>query len=151
MEITTEQVKALRDETGVSVMQCRKALEEAGGDMDKARAVLKDKSAGTAEKLGGRTLGAGNVASYVHTTGNVGTLVLLSCETDFVAKNDEFKALGYDIAMHVSAMSPETNEELLDQPFVKDPSLTVKALIEKFVQKFGERIELTKFVRLSSK
>ena len=106
MEITTEAVKELRDETGVSIMQCKKALEEAGGDKQKALEILAKKSGDIAKKKGDRTFGAGVVASYVHNTKDVGAMVVLSCETDFVAKNEEFIKLASDIAMHMAAMRP---------------------------------------------
>jgi len=105
--ISAETVKKLRDRTGVSVMQCKKALEEAGGNMEKAIEILSRKSADIARKKGDRALGAGSVASYVHGNGQIGSLVLLSCETDFVSKNEEFKALARDIAMHATATRPE--------------------------------------------
>ena len=104
--ITTDVVKQLRDATGVSVMQCKKALEESGGDMEKATMLLAKKSADIATKKGDRTLGAGIVSSYVHATGTVGTMLELLCETDFVAQNEEFKKLARDIAMHVAANNP---------------------------------------------
>lgn len=107
MNITTEQVKELRDTTGVSVMQCKKALEEAGGDMEKAKIILRKISKLAADKKAGRTLGSGVVASYIHSNGSVGAMVELLCETDFVAKNEEFKTLARDIAMHIAAMNPE--------------------------------------------
>ncbi len=105
--ITTEQVKALRDQTGISVMQCKKALEEAGGDTEKALVILRKKSGELAAKKGDRTFGAGSVQAYIHATGTVGSIVELNCETDFVANNDEFKTLARDIAMHVTATSPK--------------------------------------------
>ncbi|KND49080.1 MAG: translation elongation factor Ts [Parcubacteria bacterium C7867-005] len=105
--ISTEEIKSLRDETGLSIMQCKKALEEAGGDKEKARILLQKKGGEIASKKGDRTLGAGSVASYIHASGLIGTMVELSCETDFVAKNPEFKAIAYDIAMHVAATSPK--------------------------------------------
>lgn len=107
MEITTEIIKKLRDETGVSVMQCKKALEEAAGDLEKAKIILRKISKQSADKKAARTLGAGTVASYIHSNGTVGALVELLCETDFVARNEEFKALARDIAMHITALSPE--------------------------------------------
>lgn len=107
MVITTEQVKKLRDATGISVMQCRKALEEAGGDPEKALFLLRKRGAEVAAKKSDRTLGAGVVAAYVHANGAVGAMVELACETDFVSKNPEFRALAYDIALHVAAMAPE--------------------------------------------
>jgi len=106
MEITSAQLKELRDATGISVMQCKKALEEAGGDMDKAVIILKKKRSEAAEKKSDRELGAGAVGSYVHNTNEVAAMVLLSCETDFVSKNEEFIALARDIAMHVAATNP---------------------------------------------
>lgn len=105
--ITTEEIKALRDATGISVMQIKRALEEAGGDKEKAMMILTKKSGEIASKKSDRTLSAGVVASYVHNTGSIGAMVVLSCETDFVAKNPEFKALAYDIAMHVAAVMPK--------------------------------------------
>ena len=193
-DITTKEIKSLRDLTGVSVMQCKGALEESGGDMAKAILILKKKSSDIATKKGSRELGSGTVASYIHSNGNIGAMVLLSCETDFVAKNEEFKMLAYDIAMQVTATNPEflsrdnigkdkilavreilekemlglkkdkaMLEKILDgkvdgyfkdkilteQTFIKDESLTVKGLIEKFVQKFGERIEVARISRFS--
>lgn len=107
MEITTETIKKLRDQTGISVMQCKKALEEAEGDMDKALVILKKKSAAIASKKADRALGSGTIAAYIHAGGSVGTMVELSCETDFVSKNEEFKKLAHDIAMHIAATNPE--------------------------------------------
>lgn len=107
MEITSAQIKELRDETGISVMQCKKALEEAAGDMEKARIILKKKRSEAAEKKSDRELGAGAIGSYVHNTNEVAALVNLSCETDFVSKNEEFVTLARDIAMHVAAMAPK--------------------------------------------
>jgi elongation factor Ts len=107
MEITSAQIKQLRDHTGISVMQCKKALEEAGGDMDKAIIILKKKRSEAAEKKSDRTLGAGAVGVYTHNTNEVAAMVLLACETDFVAKNEEFVALARDIAMHVTATNPK--------------------------------------------
>lgn len=106
MEITSAQLKELRDKTGISVMQCKKALEEAGGDMEKAIIILKKKRSEAAEKKSDRELGAGAVGSYVHNTNEVAAMVLLACETDFVSKNEEFIALARDIAMHVAATNP---------------------------------------------
>jgi len=106
MEITSVQLKELRDMTGISVMQCKKALEEAGGDMEKAVIILKKKRSEAADKKSDREIGAGAIGAYVHNTNEVATLVLLGCETDFVSKNEEFVALARDIAMHVAATNP---------------------------------------------
>lgn len=192
MAVTTDIIKNLRDETGVSIMQCKKALEEAGGDVEKAKILLRKQSAAIASKKADRTLGAGVAAAYTHAGGSVVGAVVLACETDFVAKNDEFVKLAYDIAMHVAAMAPqflsknEVKEEdmraarevfekevanvgeaarakalegklnayvnekiLLEQPFVKDASITIRGLIDSAVQKFGEKIEVTRFERLA--
>jgi len=192
MGITTDDVKKLREETGVSIMQCKKALEGAGGDIEKAKVILRKESANTAAKKSERSLGAGVAAAYVHAGGSVVGAVVLSSETDFVAKNEEFAKLAYDIAMHVAAMSPQfiskdevkdediaaaksvfegevsdkpaemqkkivqgkidafLNEKvLLDQPFVKDGSKTIKILIDEAIQKFGEKIQISRFERLS--
>jgi elongation factor Ts len=165
-EITADLVKELRDRTGISIMQCRKALEEAGGDIEKAVAVLQSKSGEAASKKSDRTLGAGTVASYIHSTGTVGTLIELLCETDFVAKNEEFVKLAKDIAMHSAATRPvyvkadeipedmKSNEGimdtvLLDQAFIKDPEVTIRGLIERATQKFGERMELSRMAIFS--
>jgi len=107
MEITSTQIKQLRDQTGISVMQCKKALEEAEGDMDKALIILKKKRSEAADKKADRELAAGTVGVYTHNTNEVAAIVVLSCETDFVAKNQEFIALARDIAMHVAALNPK--------------------------------------------
>lgn len=121
MAITTEQVKELRDATGVSIMQCKKALEEAEGDMEKATMLLRKQSAKAASKKGDRTLGAGVVSSYIHSGGTVGSMVELMCETDFVAKNEEFVSLAHEIAMQIAATSPEfkSRDEISDEAKAK--------------------------------
>ena len=107
MEITSVQLKELRDKTGISVMQCKQALEEAAGDMEKAVIILKKRRAEAADKKSDRELGAGAVGVYVHNTNEVAATVLLACETDFVSKNEEFITLARDIAMHVAATDPK--------------------------------------------
>lgn len=149
MENSAEMVKALREETGISVMQCKKALEEAGGDMDKAREVLRAMSAAQAEKKADRTIGAGIIASYIHGNKKMGVLFELCCETDFVSQNDEFVSAANQIAMHIGAMEPENVEALLEQPFIMNPEMTIKQVIDGLVQKTGERVEIGKFVRYS--
>lgn len=150
MEITTESIKELREMTSVSVMLCKKALEEAGGDLAKAKIILKKHSGASALKKVGRDLKAGAIGSYTH-DGNIGAMVLLSCETDFVAKNPEFTAFARELAMQVAAMDPENTEELLEQAFIKDTDKTMNNLLNEATQKFGERVEVTQFVRLSSR
>lgn len=151
MDISSDQVKELRERTGVSVMECKKALVEAQGDMQKALEVLSVRAAASVGKKADRTLGAGTVAAYTHNAGAVGALVQLMCETDFVAKNEEFAALARDIAMHISAMRPADKDELMAQPFIKDPSKTIAELISAATQKFGERTELMGFSCFSVK
>ena len=150
MEITTESIKELREMTGVSVMQCKGALEEAGGDLAKAAVILKKHSGASARKKADRALKGGLIGSYTH-DGNIGAMVLLACETDFVAKNPEFTAFARELAMQIAAMDPENNEELLKQSSIKDESKTVHTLLDEATQKFGERIEIARFVRLSSR
>ena len=104
---TTDEIKKLRDMTGVSVMQCKKALEEAGGDMEKAIVILRKIAAAGAGKKSDRVLGAGIAAAYTHAGGQVVAAVVLGCETDFVSRNPEFQKIAYDIAMHVAAMQPQ--------------------------------------------
>lgn len=148
-QISIALVKKLRDGTGLSVAECREALLAASGDYDAARSVLEKRAAAVAEKKKGRALGSGVVSAYIHGGGEIGVLLELLCETDFVAKNDEFKKIAYDLAMHVAAMRPETKEDLLSQEFVKDPSRTIASIVEGITQKFGERSEIGNFVRFS--
>lgn len=193
MEISLDIVKQLRDKTGVSIMQCRKALEEAEGDMDKAEVILKKRSGAAADKKADRELGAGAIGMYVH-DGVVGAMVLLSSETDFVSKNEEFGELARAIAMHVAAVNPtylsteeisenakqaalaifteevkdkpeEMREKILDgkmasyfrdqvlleQSYIKDDSKTIRDLLNEASQKFGERVEISKFARFSAR
>ena len=143
MAISPEVVKELRDKTGISVMECKKALEEAGGDMEKALEILGKRAIVTAGKKADRVFGAGTVQSYIHNTGQIGALVMLSCETDFVSKNEEFIAFARDIAMHAAAMRPLDIAELFAQPFIKDETKTISDLISQATQKFGERVEVS--------
>lgn len=133
MAITTEQIKELRDTTGVSVMQCKKALEEAGGDMDKAKVILAKLSARAAEKKADRSLGAGTVAAYIHAGGAVGSMVELSCETDFVSKNEEYKELAREIAMQVAAMAPQyiSREEVTEDEVAKAKEVFKEEIADK--------------------
>jgi elongation factor Ts len=148
--ISTDLIKELRERTGISIAQCKKALEDASGDLDKALDFLKEAGAAIAEKKASRELRAGVISSYLHNTGNVGALVQLHSETDFVAKNPEFRSLADELAMHITAMNPADLDELLTQPYIKDPSLTIDDLIKRYIQKFGERIEIIRFTRFST-
>jgi elongation factor Ts len=133
MEITSTQLKELRDMTGISVMQCKKALEEAGGDMEKAVIILKKKRSEAAEKKSDRELGAGAVGVYVHNTNEVAAMVLLSCETDFVSKNQEFVALAKEIAMQVAATNPAyiTKSEVPEETLKKATEVFLTEVTDK--------------------
>jgi len=143
-------VKSLRDKTGISIMQCQKALKDAGGDMEKALILLKKAGFDVAQKKQNRTLAAGAIGSYVHGTGDVGAMIELLCETDFVAKNEDFKKYAYNIAMHLAASPAETKEELLAAPYIRDPQITVGDILAEIIQKFGENSDIGRFGRFSS-
>lgn len=133
MEISSAQLKELRDKTGISVMQCKKALEEAEGDMDKAIIILKKKRSDAADKKSDREIGAGAVGSYIHNTAEVGAMVLLGCETDFVSKNPEFGELAREIAMHVAATNPTyiKREDVAEEAVQKAKELFMKEVEDK--------------------
>lgn len=144
-----EKLRKLRADTGVSVIRCRQALREAGGDIPRALAVLKEKGRFLAEKKAGRQLGAGTIGVYLHGDRALGALVRVDCETDFVAKNDVFRALAEDLAMQVSAFNPQDPPELLAQPFLRDETMTIADRISQTIQQLGERIEVVEFCRLA--
>lgn len=130
MEISTEVVKALRDRTGVSVMQCKKALEEANGDVAQAEVILKKRSAASADKKADRELAAGTIGTYVH-EGAIGSMLVLACETDFVAKNPEFAALAREIAMQIAATAPKYART---EDIAEDQLAAARAVFEKEVE-----------------
>jgi len=142
-----ELVKKLREELGLGMMEIKAALEEAQGDEKKAKEILKEKGYKKAEKRAEKETHQGRVATYTHATGKIGVMVELLCETDFVAKNEEFVALTKDLCLQVAAMNPESPEELLKQDFIKDSSLKVSDLVTALVSKFGENIRLGKIAR----
>lgn len=142
-----DKIKELRDKTDVSIMACKKALEEAGGDMEKAILVLRREGVKVAEKKSARALKAGIIESYIHATKQVGALAEIRCETDFVARNADFVEFAHNIAMHIAASNPENTDEFLDQDYVKNPSITVEDYIKEAIQKFGENIDVPRFTR----
>ncbi|MEO2065836.1 MAG: translation elongation factor Ts [Desulfurobacteriaceae bacterium] len=191
-EITTQMIKELREKTGAGIVDCKKALVEAGGDMEKAVEILRKKGAAKAAKKAERATAEGAVFSYIHGGGKVGVLVELNCETDFVARNETFKELGHEIAMQIAAMAPEyvsredvppevvekekavlkeqamaegkpehivekivegrlakfySEKCLLEQPWIKDDSKTIKDLITDYITKLGENIKVRRFAR----
>ena len=192
MEITAAQVQALRKATGTGMMDCKRALAEAGGDQEKATEILRKTGTMKAAKRQDRETREGLVHSYIHMGGKIGVLVEANCETDFVARTDEFQQLAKDVAMHIAASSPEViNRDqlpqealekerdiyreqarnsgkpdkvierivegrlekyfqevcLLDQPFVKDPDITVGQLIKDTAAKLGENLQVNRFAR----
>ncbi len=136
----------LREVTGAGVMECKKALDDANGDFDKAIALINERGLVKAEKKAGRTAGAGMLKAYVHNN-RVGVLLQIHAETDFVLRSEPFQALAHDVAIHIAAMNPETVEALLAQPFVKNESITVVDLIKGTTAKVGENIKVEKFCR----
>ncbi len=141
-DISIEQIKSLREQTGLSMADVKKALTEAGGDDAKALELLAARGGAIAAKKAGRELKAGVVDAYVHSNKLAGAMVELRCETDFVARTEEFVALAHDIAMHATAMKPASVEELLEQPFIKDPNQTVGAFLTASIAKIGENIQV---------
>lgn len=140
-------IKELRDSTGMSLNDIRKALDEAGGDQTKAIALLKTRGASIAEKKSARSTQEGIIESYVHSTKKVAVLIEVLCETDFVARNPLFSELAHELALHVAAMDPADVDVLLEQPYIKDQALTVKELLHGYVGKLGENIKVGKFIR----
>ncbi len=141
-----EDIQKLREMTGAGVMDCKKALDDAKGNFDAAVKLIQERGLAKAEKKSERSTGAGLLEAFVH-NGRVGVLLLLRCETDFVARADKFKELAHDLAMQVAAMDPENPEELLKQVFVKNSSLTVEELIKGVIAVLGENIRVEKFCR----
>jgi elongation factor Ts len=164
LEISLEAVKLLRDQTGAGIMDCKRALEDAGGDHEKAIVLLLEKGVALAAKKSDRETEQGLIQSYIHQGGKVAALVEVNCETDFVARTDEFQQLVYDLAMQVASMDPRYVSKddvpqdadplmigvaLMDQAFIKDSSKTVQDLINETVGKVGENIRVRRFTRYS--
>lgn len=162
MKIPVEAVKELRNKTNAGVLECNKALSEAGGDMDKAVEFLKQRGMAIAEEKKDTVASEGVIRAYIHHTKRIGALVELNCETDFAAHTGVFEELAHDLAMQVAATSPEflTGEEmppeaqadpqvacLLSQPFIKEPGKTVQEVITEAIAKVGENIKVRRFVR----
>jgi|SRR3989344_344505 len=141
-------IKKLRGQTGAGIADCREALEEAKGNMEKAKDILKKKGLDKASKKSGREVKAGVVEVYSH-NGKVGVLVELLCETDFVAKTEDFKNLAHELSLQVASMNPSSLEELLKQEYIRDNSMTVDQLIKSVVGKVGENIQVGRFERIA--
>ena len=143
-----EQIKKLREESQASIADCRKALEESEGDYKRALVWLKKRGAEIAEKKAERETSQGVVEAYVHGNGKIGVIVALLCETDFVARTDEFKKLAHEIAMQISAMNPKDVKTLLTQEYIRDSKLTIDDLIKEAIGKIGENIKVREFSRI---
>ena len=147
--INLELLKKLRDETASSVSDCRQALEESNGDYQKALAWIKMRAIDKADKKKERSTSQGIIESYIHGNGKVGVLLELLCETDFVAKTDEFKYLAHEIAMQIAAMDPKDVATVLKQEYIRDSSMTIEQLVKSLVGKLGENIAIGRFQRFS--
>lgn len=162
MQISVDTIKSLREETGAGIMDCKKALIEANGDSMIANGLLKKKGLAIVQKKAGRTASKGLIESYVHGGGRIGVLIEVNCETDFVARTDDFKELAHNLAMQVVAMDPtyisnndipqgeetEANQTcLLLQPYIRDQQLIVQDIINEVIAKVGENIQVRRFVR----
>jgi len=162
LKIPTDRVKELREQSGAGIMECRNALVEVAGDMEKALQLLKEQSLFKVEKKKQRLTSQGLIEAYIHTGGRLGAMVEVNCETDFVARTDEFKELAHHLAMQVAAIPPqfisreEATEEaelepetacLLLQPYIKDPAMSVQDIINQTIAKVGENIKVSRFAR----
>lgn len=147
MMVTIDQIKRLRSETGISIIECKKALEKAQGDINLAREILKKYVCPKiAEKKLRRKTKEGLIATYLHPNKKIGALLELDCESDFVAKSDEFQKLAHELCLQIAAMNPGENS-LLSQPWIRDETRTVKDLINEYIAKLGENITVKRFVR----
>jgi elongation factor Ts len=162
LDITTDMIKTLREKSGAGIMDCRSALVGCGGDIDKALEILKEKGLLKAQKRAERATGQGLIDAYIHTAGRIGAIVEVNCETDFVARTDEFKGLAHCLAMQVAAMSPKYVSEteipegselvpnevcLMLQPYIKDPTKTIKDIVDETIARTGENIKVRRFIR----
>lgn len=143
---TAADIKALREETGAGMMDCKKALEESQGDMEKAREWVRQRGLAKAEKKADRETNEGYISSYVHGTGKVAALVEILCETDFVARNPEFQEMARNVAMQVASMNPTSVEELLAQDYIRGEG-TIDELVKGLSGKIGEKFVVNRFVR----
>jgi elongation factor Ts len=163
MAITTEAIRELRDKTGAGIMDCRRALEQAGGDQTKAMQILQQQGLERAEKKSGRVARQGVVEAYIHAGGRIGAMVELNCETDFVARDDGFRQLAREIAMQIAATAPEyvTAEDapaelsddekkqkvLLNQGYIRNERQTIRDLITERTARYGENVRVGRFTR----
>lgn len=147
MKVSLESIKGLRDKTGAAIGDVRAALEAAGGDETKAKDILRQKGIEAAAKRKDRATTAGRVDAYVHHDGRVGAIVEINCETDFVARTEEFQKFCREVGMQVASMAPVSVEELLQQPFIKDSKQTIGQLLTALIAKTGENITIRRATR----
>lgn len=145
--ISIDDIKKLREKTGAGIMECRKALEESKGVEKKAEELLKKWGIEKAEKKSDRETKAGIIDSYIHAGGKVGVLLEILCETDFVARTDDFKNLSHEICLQIASMNPKDTKVLLAQEYIRDPSLTIEKLVKQVIGKLGENITIARFIR----
>jgi elongation factor Ts len=148
-KIDPKDVQRLRSESGAGVMDCKRALEDASGNYDKALALLKERGLESVAKKSGREAKEGLVASYIHGNGRIGALVELASETDFVSRGDDFRQLAQEIAMQVAAMNAATVEELLEQPYIRDGSKTIKDLVTAVAATTKENVHVRRIQRFA--
>jgi len=142
----TDAIIKLREQTGAGVMECKRALDEAKGNINGAVKIIFERGLARAEKKQGRSTGSGLIHAYVHND-RVGVLLDVRCETDFVVRSDLFRELVHNIALHIAGTDPSSVEELLAQPYVKDPSMTVEELLKQLISKVGENMRIERFTR----
>ena len=147
MALDVTLIKKLRDETQASIADCRKALEETSGNYDKAIEWLKKHGIEKAAKKADRETGQGLVESYIHQNGKVGAIIVINCETDFVARTDGFKKLAHEVAMQVAAMDPKDVDTLLKQEYIRDGSMTIEQLVKQAIGTLGENIVIKRISR----
>ena len=148
MQVSIDKVRKLREKTNISVIECKKALESSNGDIEKALKILKKKGADILAKKKGKETKEGIIGIYLHQNEKVAAMVKVSCESDFVARNAEFKNFVHELAMQIAAMAPSNVNELLEQLYIKDVKKTIKDLLEETVAKLGENVKIEEFKRL---
>jgi len=147
MRVKVAEIKKLREKTGAGIADSRKALEEAKGDFKKAEELVKNWGVEIASKKSVRAVGAGKVETYIHGEGKVGAMVEIACETDFVARTDDFKKLAHEIVMQVAAMDPKDVKALIKQDYIRDSGKTIENLITETIAKVGENIVVKRIMR----
>lgn len=148
MNISLDQLKKLREETSAGISDCRQAIEDAGGDFAKAKKLILARGVEKAAKKANREASQGIISSYVHATGTVGVLVELRCETDFVARTDDFKTLAHELALQIAAMKPKDAKELLKSAYIRDATVIIEVFIKQTIAKVGENITVARFTRM---